>query len=415
MVALTKVLYIMYMLKLAQIFVYFVMVQETTFTPGLVNFRLGDIYSEQNQTLKLIDQAEVRFRLSPLPGCNAAVAVMVVLSTHTNIKQRNKLRASMIKLRDTSLIFLLGEVAISSHLQAQLDAQHFQAQLTAEHMQHQDILQITVADTYKTAMYKVLASYVWINRYCPDTKLIMKTDDNASVDLKAVLSLLQAKYPGDIPAMIECPSPLRNLQVPRHNHTNTISGKWTFQSRDHDHQLALIPNMCFGWFFITTPEVGLALAIASAHYKDTQKVLVMEGLVEDCYITGVLRERLPWVKLNAIETGPLGRLANIVSHCPILSVFKNVFLNGIVLEKGSSNVAYVNSPRFFVCMMLDMLLQSLEKIHPALTPAYMWTICDRDAKWTVDVDQFYNKYLAVDLLYKKLINLQYAPGIVDGA
>jgi len=377
----------MIMLKLAQIFVYFVMINKTkASSPSLVNFR--DIFNEENQTLTVIDQEDVRFRLSPLPGCNAASSVVVVLSTYNKTKQRENFRASIKRLTDTRVIFLVGELA-SSHHKDQAD--HLQDQLAGEHMLHQDILQISLPDTYKTTMYKILASYVWINRYCPDTKFIMKTDDNTIVDFKKVLLILQAKYPKDIPAMIECSCPIRNWQISRHNHANTFLGKWSHRGNEHQaNQLENYPDFCNGWFYITTPEVGLGLAIAAAHDKNTRRLL------EDTYITGVLRESLPWVKLSALETGPAGELVNIASHFPLLAGIKNIFLNNVVLEKkGSDTISYINSPRFLICTMLEPVLEKVEKIHPLLTPAYMWDICDRDAKWPVDVD----------LLYRKLMNL----------
>jgi len=392
---------IFFMLRFVQIFVHFVVIhgsKNSPASPSLVNF--SKIFNEENQTLRVIDQDNVRFRLSPLPGCNAASSVVVVLSTYNNFKQRNNFRTNIKNLTDTRVIFLVGELA-SSHHKDQAD--HLQDQLAGEHMLHQDVLQISLPDTYKTTMYKTLASFVWINRYCPDTKFIMKTDDNAIVDFKKVLSILQAKYPKDIPAMIECPCPLRNWQIIRHNHTNTFFGKWRVKaednervkSRDPEHQLAIFPDFCPGWLYITTPEVGLGLAIVAAHDKNIQKVLAAEETIEDVFITGVIRERLPWVKLSVLETGPAGQLVNIASHFPLLTVVKLVLLNGIVLEKGSGNVSYINSPRFLICTMLETVLEKVEKIHPLLTPAYIWDICDRDAKWPVDVD----------LLYKKLMKL----------
>jgi len=102
------------------------------------------------------------------------------------------------------------------------------------------------------------------------------------------------------------------------------------------------------------------------------------------------------ILLKFTRLGEAGELVNIASHFPLLAGIKNIFLNNVVLEKkGSDTISYINSPRFLICTMLEPVLEKVEKIHPLLTPAYMWHICDRDAKWPVDVD----------LLYKKLMNL----------
>ena len=51
----------------------------------------------------------------------------------------------------------------------------------------------------------------------------------------------------------ECPSVMRNMRPWRHNHTNTIMGKWSV-SRD-EMPRRVHPDFCPGWLYVTTPKV----------------------------------------------------------------------------------------------------------------------------------------------------------------
>ena len=81
---------------------------------------------------------------------------------------------------------------------------------------------------------------------------------------------------------------------------------------------------------------------------------------DDYFITGFLRERLPWVSLRSgevlwrspvsmyldiprqLEGGAWGAVWDgLLSRCTWLGVTKNVFFNNFVVNKGSGNVSYV--------------------------------------------------------------------------
>ena len=79
---------------------------------------------------------------------------------------------------------------------------------------------------------------------------------------------------------------------------------------------------------------------------------------DDYFITGFLRERLPWVSLRSgevlwkvsmyldiprqLEGGAWGEVWDkLLSRCTWLGVTKNVFFNNFVVNKGSGNVSYV--------------------------------------------------------------------------
>ena len=57
----------------------------------------------------------------------------------------------------------------------------------------------------------------------------------------------------------------------------------------------MYPDYCIGWLYVTTPRVGLALVEVSVMKKDQ---LIVTN--DDNFITGILRELLPWVSINQL-------------------------------------------------------------------------------------------------------------------
>jgi len=145
----------------------------------------------------------------------------MALSAPQNTQVREYVRSQLAHLKNARVIFLLGKVGSSQ----------VQEQLHAEHLVHGDILQNTVIDAYNTLAYKTLGAFVWINRYCGNAAYVMKIDDDVTINFETVFATLENKYPDGPPPTIECPSIMRNMRPWRHNHTNTIMGKWSI-SRD---------------------------------------------------------------------------------------------------------------------------------------------------------------------------------------
>ena len=70
--------------------------------------------------------------------------------------------------------------------------------------------------------------------------------------------------------------------------------------------------------------------------------LLVRSNRDDYFITGFLRERLPWVQIRQLEGGLSGLLwDHVLSQCTWLAVTKNVFFNKFVRRKSSGSVSYV--------------------------------------------------------------------------
>ena len=108
------------------------------------------------------------------------------------------------------------------------------------------------------------------------------------------------------------------------------------------------------------PQVGLAL------YGETG---APHG---DSLVTGLLRERLPHVRIEVLGRG----LERLVTLCPWLNSFKATFFNSLVVSKASSRggvqyVGPVTSPavwRYYLCLHLETTLAALADLDPGLAP-----------------------------------------------
>jgi len=248
------------------------------------------IVSGKNNSFRVVDNDEVIFSLVPGVACRENM-VLMVLSAPNNVEKRNQMRTRLREVEDVKLIFLLG-----------LSKKH-QRQLDSEHEKHNDIVQATVLDSYDTLSYKSLFGFLWINQNCPDTKYITKTDDDVTLDVNLLKKTLKTKYGDDPPDIMECPSVIRNMRPLAQNHTGTIMAKFFITS--YELQRRVYPDLCFGWLYVTTPRVGLALAeVAATNHEELRE----RANRDDYFITGFLREKLPWISLRQLDGGIFGAM-----------------------------------------------------------------------------------------------------------
>ena len=198
---------------------------------------------------------------------------------------------------------------------------------------------------------------------------MVKVDDDVVLDWGRLVSTLQHSR---LDSSLLCPAVLRNVKPYQHNisQVETIMNKWSVQTN-----IRLYPDYCFGWLYVTTPAVGLALAEVSVIKR---KKLVMTN--DDNFVTGILRSHLPWVNIRQLEGGVSGTVwNNVLSHCPFLGFTNNVFFNRFVLKKGSDGVDYVNGGRFYVCTLFEYFVYYLDSSSPraATITTPFWQYCKR--------------------------------------
>ena len=93
-----------------------------------------------------------------------------------------------------------------------------------------DVLILDIEDTYENLSYKTISSFLWVRKFYPNVKYIVKIDDDVSMKWQYLLSFISNKYPyGMNQDIIECPSVMRHMPPwRRRNNTNadTIMSKW---------------------------------------------------------------------------------------------------------------------------------------------------------------------------------------------
>jgi len=343
-----------------------------TLEPVIVTNKLETIYDPDLDTFSVLDRTNVSFLMRPHNVCNNAKIVLMALTAPKNVEKRERLRRQFGEKQGVYILFLLGKTSNST----------VQEDLRSENMLHGDMVQISVLDHYKALSYKTLTGFIWTNRFCGSAKYIVKVDDDVTVDLDNLMFLLDQKYGelsphgGNVPDIVECPSVMRNMRPWRQNHTQSIMSKWSISKEDMERRV--YPDFCPGWLYVVTPRVGLALAEVGVQHADE---LMTKARLDDIFVTGFLRERLPWTKLQQLHDGNMGKAWNgFFSHCPFLGITKNIFYNDVVLDKGSNGVSYIKGQQFYWCAFLEFfILENIEFLFPSLSKhtAPFWDICKR--------------------------------------
>lgn len=336
--------------------------------PVTVTHKLDTLYDESSDTFSVLDRTNVSFIMRPHVACNNIKIVLMALTAPKNVEKRERLRRQFGEKDGVFILFLLGKTLDTT----------VQESLQTENMLHGDMVQISVRDHYKALSYKTLTGFIWANRFCGSAKYIVKVDDDVTMDLDNLISLLDTKY-GDtspVPDVVECPSVMRNMRPWRQNHTESIMSKWSISKEDMERRV--YPDFCPGWLYVITPRVGLALAEVGV--KNSYE-LMPKARLDDIFVTGFLRERLPWAKLQQLHDGTMGRAWNgFFSHCPFLGITKNIFYNDVVLDKGSNGVSYIKGQKFYWCAFLEFfILENLEYLFPSMAEytAPFWAVCKR--------------------------------------
>ena len=146
-------------------------------------------------------------------------------------------------------------------------------------------------DGYGKLGYKILTGYVWAYLHCSDVNYVGKTDDNVEVDMDKLLQVLKEKSYSK--HFMGCSLPYRNVRVGRASKAQMM-GNWSLTSDEYP--AYRYPDFCFGYLYITTPSVGAALVqVGLLLYPQTEV-----RIIEDAFITGVLREKLNLSQLHII-------------------------------------------------------------------------------------------------------------------
>ena len=271
-------------------------------------------------------------------------------------------------MEGVKLVFLVAEAVTESD----------QKMLEEEHAEYEDIVQSSLVDGHRRLGYKILMGYVWAYTRCRQVQYTAKTDDNVVLDMDKLISILKERRMAG-KEFIACPVPSRNIGVGRLSRPN-MRGNWSLTKDQHEADI--LPDFCSGFLYVTSPQVGAALVqVGLALYSQTEVVVT-----EDYLIAGVLRERLPSVSLETLDTGVSAwAWQHIFSHCSWLTTVKITFFNDLVKSKRSSRsgvqyVGQVTTPavwKFFICIHMEAVLEMVEMKMEGIVPEFLWDLCVR--------------------------------------
>ena len=165
--------------------------------------------------------------LSPVPCDDQLVDILsVVHSAVGNIRARDAIRATWGASKHelgivSRVVFILG-VNNTKKKEVEEEAQ-----------QHGDIVQADFIDAYHNMSYKNLLGLTWVANWCPQAKLVVKTDDDYFIDIYGVHHLskeLQSNPTFEGGGLLACPMIVNSIvwRDPK----NKESGRWAITQEE---------------------------------------------------------------------------------------------------------------------------------------------------------------------------------------
>ena len=335
----------------------------------------GDVKTLFNEdgSFRLCNRTDMEFLLQPVQECAKNQIVMIVMSSPSAAEFRTKFRLDHAGRSILRILFIVGET----------NEPILQKDLELEASEHDDILQINSQEGYRSVAVKALSGFVWVSQRCNAARYVVKTDLNTKINLDFVLRALDRPVSKRRdPLRVECPHPLRFHEVIRPTpNPKSITGKWALSKQQMRHDV--LPSFCSGWFYALSPQSALALAEASVSvpWDDAFK---LSGIA-DIFITGVLRQSVENMGVHSMLNWWQRRFyEGFVIKCPFMLFNAVTLFNPVVTSKVSADgVSYVNSPSYYCCIMIEVVLQRLDTIASYVTKQeYMslglWDVCSRD-------------------------------------
>ncbi|XP_072354191.1 beta-1,3-galactosyltransferase 5-like [Scyliorhinus torazame] len=164
--------------------------------------------------------------------------VLLVTSAQDQLEARSAIRQTWGRARTThgkrvATYFLLGY------------SREHQEQLQKESSLHKDIIQKGFTDSYYNLTLKVLMGLEWVDRFCPSTSFVMKTDSDMFVNVDYLAELLLGMNRKDIFTGFV----MRNFGPVRN-----IFSKWFISRQTYPPNV--YPSFCSGTGYVLSADVA---------------------------------------------------------------------------------------------------------------------------------------------------------------
>ncbi|ODM92808.1 Beta-1,3-galactosyltransferase 1, partial [Orchesella cincta] len=221
-------------------------------------------------------------RLNSLSSSSGATGegiyfMIVVHSAPDHFTERQAIRstwASVKTLKNLAIrtVFVLGKYQLSP-------SPTLENSIRRENELFGDIVVGDFIDCYRNLTYKHLLGYKWINKYCPGATFILKTDDDAFVDIFQLFDFISRTYgfapkPGTLICNVfpEGTKPVRAKKA--------RGSKWSVTMDEYPH--SVYPRYCGGLAYLATGDVVARILDVSDRVKFFW--------IDDVFVTGILRE-----------------------------------------------------------------------------------------------------------------------------
>lgn len=147
---------------------------------------------------------------------------------------------------------------------------------------YRDIVMLPIEESYYLLAYKMLAVLNWATNNCSGIKFLIKCDDDMFVSWPKLYRFLESKNATD-----QIYGKLARLSRP----IREWYSRWYISTADYPHEF--FPDFTTGQLYIIGSNLLPKLLNAAG--------LVKPIYLEDVYLTGILRERIPEAKIVHIE------------------------------------------------------------------------------------------------------------------
>lgn len=178
--------------------------------------------------------------------------MIIVHSAPEHFAARQAIRSTWgsiksLKNKKIRLIFLLGKTGNWVK-----DSDLVETAIFRESELFGDIVTASFVDSYKNLTYKHLMGYKWATSFCPDSTFILKSDDDAFIDIFQLFDFITRTYgykpsPGTLICNVfpEGSKPVRA--------SDKMGTKWAVSKEEYPHDI--YPKYCGGLAYLVTPDV----------------------------------------------------------------------------------------------------------------------------------------------------------------
>ena len=194
--------------------------------------------------------------------------VTIVHSRPEHFRQRQVIRQTWTSTNLTRTVFLIGRTDRSDRPIRPPDVGRL---LQAEQSKYGDLVQGDFIDDYRNLTLKNLMGLRWVSTYCLNARYVLKSDDDAFVDVHQLRTLLRRTFDQPPDDTIVCNVQPEGTPVQR-------QGKWAVSPDEYSSDS--YPTFCSGLAYVLTPRLAGRLIRAADR--------VPFFWIDDVYVTGLL-------------------------------------------------------------------------------------------------------------------------------